>query len=60
MFQLPARTIARCLNSSLSDALADMISHDGWPDAYQEHNALKPHCMYIITNGQRGSYHRAT
>jgi len=54
MFQLPAHTKAKCLSSSLSEAFADMISCDGWPDSYQEHNALKPHCMNTITNGMRG------
>jgi len=54
MFQLPTYTNARCLSSSLSDALADMISCDGWPDSYQECNALKPHCMNKITYGMCG------
>jgi len=49
MFQVPAHTFARYLYSSLSDALAGMISCDGWPDSYQERNALKTHCMNTTT-----------
>jgi len=26
-----------------------MISCNGWPDSYQQQNALKPHCMNTIT-----------
>jgi len=54
MFQLLAHTLARCLSSSLSDALADMISCDGWPDSHLEPNALKPHCMNTIIYGKLG------
>jgi len=53
MFQLPAQTNARCVSSSLSDALADMVSCDGWPDSDQERNASKLHCMNRITYGMR-------
>jgi len=49
MFQLPCKRNARCLSSSL-------FWHIGWHDimqwmawCYQEHNALKPHCMNTIT-----------
>ena len=42
MFQLQAHAFALCPSSSLFVALAEnMISCDGWPDCYQEWNALK-------------------
>jgi len=54
MFQLLTHMTARCLSSTLSDALADIISCDGCPDSYPERNALKPRCMNTITNGMCG------
>jgi len=44
------KRVVRCLSSSSSDILSDVISCDRWPDSYQERNALKPHCMNTITN----------
>jgi len=32
-----------------SDTLSDMISCIRWPDSYQVHNALKPHCMHTFS-----------
>jgi len=52
----------------LSDPLSDMMSCDGWPDSYQERNALKRHCMNTMThweasrviNGRMQTCHDAT
>jgi len=51
MFQLPAHTNAKYLSSSLSGALADIISCDRWPYTYQQRNTLKPLCMETMTYG---------
>ena len=35
-------------------AVRFILECDGWPDSYQERNALIPHCMNMITFGMRG------
>jgi len=45
MFQLPTCTIAKMAEWGKDK----LISCDGWPDCYQERNALKPHQDDAIT-----------